>query len=398
MLLSRGRFVPLALAAALLTPLVHNDDFLGTWDTDFGQLEVFGRANELIGTYPGGSVWGATVGDRWVVRYEDSAGRGDGSFQIEDGVLKGRWRKDGTQRYKPWNGTRVEEAVPDSLAGLWETSFGHMRLFAEPDGGVRGTYEGAEGNWLAGKERGNRLEFRYGDDSGQGQGWFELSADRLRFEGQWRPDGAAEWKEWSGARTRRSAGRLWLVVLEARWEEGLAEREYSFGSMLRSYFTMSLARHVEVRHRFFHDEADFLRLAHETTFLNGPVYLVVASHGTPDGIQVGSSVLPAETVASGLAHASNVEVLHLSGCDLMSGTVPQEILQGLPAGIHFPISGYAATVPWEASAISDFTYLSLVLIHRLAPARAIEETHELSPFTGEAAGGFFGELKLRIVD
>jgi hypothetical protein len=54
-----------------------------------------------------------------------------------------------------------------------------------------------------------------------------------------------------GVRVAPVPGRKWLVVLEAHYENNLAEQEYSFGQMLKAFFART--PEVQVRHRFFHD-------------------------------------------------------------------------------------------------------------------------------------------------
>ena len=48
-----------------------------------------------------------------------------------------------------------------------------------------------------------------------------------------------------------------------------------------------------------------------------------------------------------------------------------------------PISGYKTDVAWDGSAIADFTYLSMLLIHRMKPAKAVQQAIKLSPYLGD---------------
>lgn len=50
---------------------------------------------------------------------------------------------------------------------------------------------------------------------------------------------------------------------------------------------------------------------------------------------------------------------------------------------RFPISGYTTTVDWDASAISDFIYLSMLLIRRMDPVEAVRQTYQAAPYTGK---------------
>lgn len=269
-----------------------------------------------------------------------------------------------------------------SFDGLWQTSYGRMRLSQRGDE-VAGSYSYASGSSITGAVAGARLTFRYAEPEAQGEGWFELRDAGRRFEGAWRPAGAEAWQPWSGTRVEPEAGKIYLVVLEAYWEGSLAEEEYSFGAMLRSYFTMAAAQHVEVRHRFFHDAADFRRLCAEVPYLAEPVVLLISSHGSEAGISVGGANIDAATIAASTRDAANLQLLHLSGCVMMSGAVPAEVMRSVPAAARFPISGYRTTVAWDASAISDFIFLSFLLIHRMEPAEALRQSLLVAPFTGE---------------
>lgn len=278
------------------------------------------------------------------------------------------------------------EAAPADRAtgfeGLWETSYGRMRLQSDGET-VRGTYSSVPNSEIEGRLRGDTLEFSYREPSVSGEGRFELSDDRQSFEGRWRAEGSREWTPWNGKRVVPEPGRRWLVILEARWEEGLHEPEYAFGEMLRSYFTM--APEVQVRERRFHDEADFRRFAREVGFLAEPAVVLVSTHGSPKGLSVGGRSIGPEAIADSLRHASNVELLHLAGCDILRGEAAETIRGALPEDRRFPISGYTTKVDWAASALSDFTYLTFVLMHGMPPASAIEQTHIAAPYSGDVA-------------
>jgi hypothetical protein len=268
-----------------------------------------------------------------------------------------------------------------TFEGLWETSFGRMRL-SQGGAAVSGSYAYASGSKIEGKVEGARLTFLYTEPGARGEGWFELSEDGRAFAGKWRAEGQDGWQSWTGERVEPIAGRVWLVVLEAYWEGGLAEEEYSFGEMLQSYFTMSAARHVAVRHRFFHDAEDFHRLCAEVPYLAEPVVLLISSHGSEAGISVGGATITADLIAKSTRAASNLELLHLSGCGMMNGDVPAQVMSSMPAEGRFPISGYRTSVAWDASAISDFIFLSFLLIHRMDPAEAVRQSRLVAPFTG----------------
>src|SRR5438874_381398 len=152
-----------------------------------------------------------------------------------------------------------------SFAGTWDTTFGPMTLTQEGKK-VQGHYD-MEGNRcpIRGTVEKNRLTFTYEEPDARGEGWFELSAAGNQFSGKWRANGQSAWAEWKGQRVEPVAGRVWLVVLEANWENDLSEQEYTFGAMLRAFFARSAK--VQVRHRFFTDAASLVKWSKEVAYL-----------------------------------------------------------------------------------------------------------------------------------
>src|SRR5947209_11314302 len=134
---------------------------------------------------------------------------------------------------------------------------------------------------IDGKIEAKRFKFTYQEPIVAGEGWFEQSADGKGFSGKWRANGQSAWAEWKGKRVEPVAGRTWLVVLEANWENDLSEQEYAFGTMLRAFFARS--PRVQVRHRYFTDAASLSKWSKEVAYLAEPVVLVIATHGTPKG-------------------------------------------------------------------------------------------------------------------
>src|SRR5262249_13296296 len=169
-------------------------------------------------------------------------------------TFSGRWREDGQTAWGAWKGERVAAAkVPApaaGFAGLWQTTYGRMRL-TEAGGRVQGIYGPGGASTIDGKLEGKKLVFRYKEPRAAGEGWFELAADGKGFTGKWKEEGRGGWADWRGRRVDPAPGRVWLVVLEANWENDLTQQEYQFGTMLRAFFARSA--HVQVRHRFFTD-------------------------------------------------------------------------------------------------------------------------------------------------
>jgi hypothetical protein len=310
----------------------------------------------------------------------------------------GRSAQAGTQ--SPSNGT-AEEAISklkQGYSGLWTTTYGRMRL--ETVGrSVTGTYAYGNGSKVNGTiDPDGKLNFTYSEPETRGEGWFQINEDGTEFTGRWRPEGSEPWQIWTGRRIKPKKGRTWLVVLEAHWETGLSESEFAFGDMLRSYFTMADAQQLAVRHRFFHDADDLRRFCRQVTFLAEPAVVLISTHGSAKGIQVGGRTIKPKDFAPALAHAHNVKLLHLSGCDMMVGDVPSQIHELLKDGPQFPISGYKQTVAWDASALGDFTFLSLLFMHDMGPEAAVREAIKLSPYLGDtvAEGSVFQPLGLTV--
>jgi hypothetical protein len=292
-----------------------------------------------------------------------------------------------------------------------------MRLKQTGDA-VKGTYDFAGGSNISGTVTGRTLKFTYDQPDGEkGEGTFELAADQNSFAGTWKgskpaaapsalalpavgnPDagnggapapappkapGPPANSAWTGTRILPQPGRIWLVVLEANWEQNLEEDEYSFGVMLRTFFAR--APHVKVRHRFFADEADFRRWAGELAYLAEPVVLHVSSHGDKDGIHTrGGQLLTAKTIADAIANIGDLRLLHFGTCLVAGGDIPKQIHERFAdaGGPRFPISGYANFADWGGSAVIDFTYLDLILARGIKPADAFAQTRRMITFSGE---------------
>ena len=203
------------------------------------------------------------------------------------------------------------------------------------------------------------MSFRYADDTGRGEGLFELHEDAEGFSGRWRAEGDERWSPWFGRRAEPGATE-WLVVLEAPWQSDLSEPEYSFGAMLQAIFER--APGVEVRQRSFSDAESFAALCAEAAGLAGSVVVVVAAHGGPEGVWGQTSFVPTPALARALAQIPGLRAVHFSSCSVMAGPGSAEIVAACAANERFEgVSGYAAEVDWMASALCDFTYLELLL-------------------------------------
>lgn len=345
--------------------------FAGRWTTTFGALTLRLDGVRAHGAYDLGELEGAVEGRTLAFRYREAAAAGEGRFELaaDGGSFAGAWRKDGDADFAPWNGARAAARAP--FDGLFETTFGRMRLVADGDR-VRGVYAFGGGATLEGRVANGTLVFRYREpDGATGEGSFAPTPDGAGFQGRWRRDGAPDgaYGTWTGTVVAPRPGRKWLVVFEAHWEGGLADQPYSYGDMLRTYFARVPT--VDFRHRFVHDAADFARYAAELVYLAEPIVLYVSSHGTESGPTIGGAPLGAAPIVAALRAVPQIELLHFGACSVMSGAVPAEIRRAL--GPRTPaISGFLRPADWGGSAIVDFAYLDLLLARGASPADAVE--------------------------
>ncbi|MEM7454374.1 MAG: hypothetical protein AAF456_08455 [Planctomycetota bacterium] len=362
-------------------------DFSGHWDTNYGLLILQQDGESISGSYESdgtiGTVQGILEGNIAMLAFRDNVQSGEAKFELNDNGrrLSGAWRPEGNFSWQPWNGRRT--AAPN-FSGLWDTSYGKMRLVQNGDE-VEGFYNfrGIDAS-VIGQVRDERLIFRYAEPSGEeGAALFELSSNGNNLTGKYRPDGQRRWADWTGERVEAVKDRVWLIILEANWETTLDEPQYAFSEMLEEYFTMGSARHVEVRRRSFHDSTDLKRFCMQVKYVPGPVVLLISTHGSPSGISVFNETIGPEVLADCVSGTSNLKLLHLSGCSMMAGSYPDSLhrlLKDQPN--RFPITGYTTDVDWDASALGDFTFLSMLLIHELEPEAAVREAIRVAPHLG----------------
>lgn len=261
------------------------------------------------------------------------------------------------------------------VSGVWESDYGLMRL-EQMGAAVKGTYTSGGGSTLEGTLSGNILTLTWKEGTGAtGTATFTFNAAFDSFTGEWKQKNSAGGK-WKGRKTSGASApsnKKFLVVLEAHWEKSLSEPEYSFGQMLKSFF--SRVPSVEVRQRFFHDEADLRRFCMEAAYLPNPTVLYLSSHGSPQGITVGGRNIAPTVVGESLKASRNLLLLHLGSCEVMGGDGPAAIRKA--AGQPFPISGYVNSADWAGSAAIDFLYLDLILGRGMSPKSAVSQTRQL---------------------
>jgi len=377
------------------------ENYSGIWRTTFGPMRLLQQKDQVSGTYlvdgTACRIAGMLSGKKLTFTYKEPDAAGEGWFELNSDGSKftGKWRETGETAWDVWKGTRVETnrksdtgfdgdfVEGDFVKGLWDSTFGKLRLIQQKDGSIQGIYELVSGSSLQGAVQGNRLTFHYREPTAKGEGWFEFWEDGRHFVGKWRPDGASEWSDWTGQRVEPVTGRTWLVVIEARWEASLSDPQYTFGDMLGTFFAP--AENVQVRQRIFNDEDDLRKWLSSVAFLAEPVVVVVAAHGKSKGVVVDGLTIDSQAFADALRFAPNVKLVHFSSCRMMKGHFAEQLLDALGDRAKFSVSGYTTTVDWELSAISDFLYLDMVLSRDMSPAEAAARLPKIMPIAGDSA-------------
>lgn len=376
--------------------------FAGEWDTTFGRMVLQMDGAKVAGTYAiaGGdanALSGTLDGRKMTFTYKEPGVTGEGVFTLaEDGLsFEGKWRPKGLTTWAQWSGRRPS-AVPKDFSGVWKTSYGMMRL-TQRGTAVEGSYFFAGTAKISGTAKDDTLVLTYLEPDGtSGTGEFKLAPERDGFAGKWKTDKGTAGGDWTGTRQVREPGRVWLVVLEARWEESLQEQEYSYGEMMRQFFTR--APTVAVRHRFFTGRADFAKWCAELPYLTEPVVVYVSSHGNERGITVGNEVLDGTFIGTQLRDAASVKLIHLGSCLTMAGPIAQDLRKA--SKLAAPISGYTRSADWAGSAVIDFAYLDLVLARELSPGEAVRQIKDSVSFAGEKGkpGSAIAPTGLKIVE
>lgn len=362
--------------------------FSGKWLTTFGSMELSQRGASVRGEYgylsAACSLQGKVSHGKLIFTYQETEIQGEGCFELTRGgkAFSGRFRPEGEDHWQSWGGERV------GFDGLWNSSFGPLRLIEEGDQ-VRGFYAVGVDATLEGRRKGDRLSFRYREPKARGRGVFDLAADGLSFRGEWQARGDDRSQPWTGLRVRPQPNLSWLVVIEAPWQRFLSEQEYAFGNMLREFFAR--LPEVQVRHRFFANEPSLRKCLRDLPFIAEPIVLVLATHAGPEGVHVDGQTISVLTLVEALRPVGNLHLLHFSACSLMKDPAVVELFRSFSNASGTAVSGYTTSVNWAASAIIEFTYLELVLGQGRLPADAAAQLLKLLPFAGEegvAEGAF----------
>lgn len=345
--------------------------FTGRWSTSFGPMILTQEGNRVRGTYgPDGTshaIEGTVTADAFTFRYTEPHETGAGRFQLRrHGCFSGEYQSDGGPRAFPWQGWR-------DCDGLWDTHLGRLRFVQESADRVVGFAEYDGMARLEGRFEGRRLTFTLAAGNYNGRGVLELDASGYTLNGEWLEQGQPS-RPLGGQRLVSRPGLIWLVVLEAYWQRALDDNEFAFGHMLKEFFAR--VPRVQVRHRYYHDEASLLRWCRQLLYLPEPAVLVLAGHGETSGLTVNGRIIPPGLIFDSLRYADGLELLHFSSC-----LVAQDHERALIAA-PFPVSGYKTSVDWAQSAITEFVYYDLILEKGLSPAAAAQQLVALVRFAG----------------
>ncbi|RUR10691.1 hypothetical protein [Legionella sp. km772] len=366
------------------------DGFLGNWNTTFGVMKLEKvEGNQLKGVYmlsqQSCQIEGylENQGKKFIFTYREPQASGEGYFELAENGLSfsGFWRQKGHSDWQPWKGERFS-SNQKSFNGVWKTDYGTMRLIQNKQE-IEGVYDPELHATIHGVLSNNRFNFTYQEPNAEGEGWFELTETGNRLKGAWREKGSQQWRKWEGSRILPMPGLKWLVVVEARWETSLEQKEFSFGEMLKSFFAR--IANVQVRHRYFTDKNSFTKWVQQIAYLPEPVVLSIASHGSVQGITVGQETITGNQISQALRYAANLELLHFSACLMMKEQVPKEIHNNMSNAVHFPISGYSTSVDWSLSAIIEFLYFDMILSRDMSPQLAAKNLLEILPLAGDKA-------------
>ena len=247
---------------------------------------------------------------------------------------------------------------------------------------VYGFYEGVGRSTIEGQIVDGRLRFHYKEPTAAGQGWFQIDEGMSSFTGEWRVDGAGSWAPWVGKRILPQVGSNLASHPRSSTGSGRsADQEYSFGGMVGEF--LARYKHIAVRHRFFDDEEGLDRWCRELLYFPEPAVVVVASHGTPEGINVGGHTINSRLVIDYLRHAENLKLLHFSSCLVLKEDQPGDFHKRIQQAAPFPISGYTTSVDWGGSAVLEFTYLDMILGKGLPPEEAAQQLLKMIRFAGD---------------
>jgi hypothetical protein len=214
---------------------------------------------------------------------------GNGEFVLAtDGQsFEGKWGPSPDSLDQKWTGLR---AAP-CRAGIFGCMANELRLDAPAQTGekVEGCYDFNGRATINGTAKENTPEgylSRTGWNDRHSR--METGAGSGQLCGHLKPD-TGTGGAWSGKRVEPQPGRIWLIILEARWERSLRDGEYSYGEMLRQFFTPCSGGCRAPP--LFYRARDFAQWCTDLPYFAEPIVFYISSHGTEKGITVGREVL-----------------------------------------------------------------------------------------------------------
>jgi hypothetical protein len=312
-------------------------------------------------------VEGTATANELTIRYTEPQETGSARFRLRrHGRMVGEYVSDGSQRALPWQGWR-------DCDGLWDTPLGRLRFVQDSADHVVGFAEYDAAACLDGWLEDRRFTFTLTAGNYSGRGTLELDPTGYVLSGEWLEPGQPS-RPFIGHRILPQPALTWLVVVEAYWQRALDDSEFAFGHMLKELFAR-LPR-VQVRHRFYHDQASLLHWCRQLLYLPEPLVLVLAGHGETSGLTVNGKIIAVEPILDSLQYADGLQLLHFSSCLIGQGIAPK--LSAAP----FPVSGYRTSVDWAQSALTEFIYYDMILEKGLSPAAAAQQLVSLVRFAG----------------
>ena len=353
--------------------------FAGRWLTTFGLMELTEQDGAVQGTYWNQGVpctiEGQHQGNRLAFHYREPAEQGEGWFE-----LTRVWAFRGPMARRGQRGLAGVAGPHSAWDGVWETSFGRLRLVEEPDR-VLGFYDGAGPSRIEGEIEDGRLVFRYEEPQARrrllraGRGWPELRRPMAS-------EAMPEWATWVGRRVRPVPGRTWLMIVEAHWQRSVAEGEYSFGGMLREFFARSsdvAVGGVSTTRRVCNAGAASCC----TSRNRRSCWCPATAHPKASTCMAEPSTPAASSIACGTRTTFSCCTSHRAWCCTRSSRATSPA--GLSMGPPFAVSGYTTSVDWGGSAVIEFTYLDLILTKGLTPAEAAAKLPCLIRYAGDDA-------------
>ncbi len=137
--------------------------FAGTWESTFGPITFRQTGAAVHGEYEMDdqpATIDGTLADRGLTfTYKEHNAAGEGWFELAaDGkAFEGKWRQKGSEEWSDWTG---KLAVPPGFDGLWQTTFGPMRLHVN-EALCEGIYDWNGIQTIKGGLEGTRFTFKY---------------------------------------------------------------------------------------------------------------------------------------------------------------------------------------------------------------------------------------------